>query len=202
MYSKEKDYPPLNSFGIKLVFLQKIIEHCRLFKLMEIANEQIFEKLFRDHYSLLCNYACRYITDSQVAEDIVQTFFISIWEKKHLTVTQETFLPYAYRAIRNSCINYYKSEIIKEDFIASLTEEWNLQLDDEDDFIYQKEVQLALQKLPEKCRKVFLLKCITGLKYKEIAEISNISVNTVKYHLGEAFRIMKEELKHLTFIFF
>lgn len=105
---------------------------------MEIANEQIFEKLFRDHYSLLCNYACRYITDSQVAEDIVQTFFISIWEKKHLTVTQETFLPYAYRAIRNSCINYYKSEIIKEDFIASLTEEWNLQLDDEDDFIYQK----------------------------------------------------------------
>ena len=169
---------------------------------MEIANEQIFEKLFRDHYSLLCNYACRSITDSQVAEDIVQTFFISIWEKKHLTVTQETFLPYAYRAIRNSCINYYKSEIIKEDFIASLTEEWNLQLDDEDDFIYQKKVQLALQKLPEKCRKVFLLKCITGLKYKEIAEISNISVNTVKYHLGEAFRIMKEELKHLTFIFF
>ena len=156
---------------------------------MEIANEQIFEKLFRDHYSLLCNYACRYITDSQTAEDIVQTFFISIWEKKHLTVTQETF-------------NYYKSEIIKEDFIASLTEEWNLQLDDKDDFIYQKEVQLALQKLPEKCRKVFLLKCITGLKYKEIAEISNISVNTVKYHLGEAFRIMKEELKHLTFIFF
>ena len=91
---------------------------------MEIANEQIFEKLFRDHYSLLCNYACRYITDSQTAEDIVQTFFISIWEKKHLTVTQETFLPYAYRAIRNSCINYYKSEIIKEEdeYVQSETE--------------------------------------------------------------------------------
>lgn len=169
---------------------------------MELTSEQIFEKLFREHYSLLCNYACKYIADSQVAEDIVQTFFISIWEKKHLSVTQETFLPYAYRSIKNSCINYYKSESIKDDFIASLTEEWDQQLDEEEDFIYQKEVQQALQKLPEKCKKVFLLKCITGLKYKEIAEVTGTSVNTVKYHLGEAFRIMKEELKHLTFIFF
>ena len=169
---------------------------------MEIANEQIFEKLFRSLTPFYVTMPADISLTVRLLEILVQTFFISIWEKKHLTVTQETFLPYAFRAIRNSCINYYKSEIIKEDFIASLTEEWNLQLDDKDDFIYQKEVQLALQKLPEKCRKVFLLKCITGLKYKEIAEISNISVNTVKYHLGEAFRIMKEELKHLTFIFF
>lgn len=169
---------------------------------MIIDNEQIFEELFKEHYSHLCNYAGKYIIDSQVREDIVQVFFISLWEKKHLSVTLETFLPYAYRSIKNSCINYYKSENIKEDFIISLAEEWNLQLGEDEDFAYQKEVQQAIQKLPEKCRKVFLLKCITGLKYKEIAEISNISVNTVKYHLGEAFRIMKEELKHLNFIFF
>lgn len=41
------------------------------------------------------------------------------------------------------------------------------------------------------------LKCIHDLKYKEIAEIMGISVNTVKYHLGEAFRMMREELKDL-----
>lgn len=33
------------------------------------------------------------------------------------------------------------------------------------------------------------------MKYKEISEIAGISVNTVKYHLGEAFRIMREELR-------
>lgn len=169
---------------------------------MRIADGPIFEKLFREYYSHLCNYAGKYIADSQIREDIVQVFFISVWEKEHLSVTRETFLPYAYRAIKNSCINYYKSEIIKEDFIASLTEEWKEQLNEEEDFIYRKEVQQALQKLPEKCRNVFLLKCVTELKYKEIAEVSNISVNTVKYHLGEAFRIMREELKHLTFLFF
>ena len=92
--------------------------------------------------------------------------------------------------------------MIKEDFITILAEEWKDQLNEEEDFIYQKEVQQALQKLPEKCRNVFLMKCVTELKYKEIAEVSNISVNTVKYHLGEAFRIMREELKHLSFLFF
>ena len=169
---------------------------------MIIADKQIFEKLFRDYYSLLCNYAGRFITDYQVREDIVQNYFISIWEKKHLSVTEETFLPYAYRSIRNSCINYYKSEIFKEEFLANLVEEWKEQLNEEEDFIYQKEVRDALQKLPKKCRKEYLLTCLTGLKYKEIAEITGISTNTVKYHLGEAFRIMKEELKHLIFIFF
>lgn len=169
---------------------------------MRITDGPIFEKLFREYYPHLCDYAGKYISDSQVREDIVQVFFISVWEKEHLSVTCDTFLPYAYRSIKNSCINYYKSELIKESFIASLTEEWNEQLNEEDDFIYQKEVQRALQKLPEKCRNVFLLKCVTELKYKEIAEVSNISVNTVKYHLGEAFRIMREELKHLTFLFF
>ncbi|WP_082211628.1 RNA polymerase sigma-70 factor [Parabacteroides timonensis] len=169
---------------------------------MRIADGQVFEKLFREYYSHLCNYAGKYIADSQVREDIVQVFFISVWEKKHLSISQETFLPYAYRSIKNSCINYYKSEIIKEDFIATLTDEWSDQLNEEEDFLYQKEVQLALQKLPDKCRKVFLLKCVSGLRYKEIADVSEISVNTVKYHLGEAFRIMREELKHLTFLFF
>lgn len=169
---------------------------------MLITEEQIFEKLFREHYSRLCNYACQFIIDPQVAEDIVQNYFITIWEKKQLSVTEETFLPYSFRAIRNSCINYYKSEIIRDDFYSTLMLEWGEQPDDETDFIYQEEVQAALQKLPEKCRNVFLLKCVTGLKYKEIAEVSNISVNTVKYHLGEAFRIMREELKHLSFLFF
>lgn len=173
---------------------------------MQITDEQVFEKLFRKYYADLCNYAGRFIFDQQVAEDIVQNYFITIWEKGQLPVTDETFLPYSYRAIKNSCINHYKLEIIRDDFYSTLTLEWKKQLEEqqeeESDFIHKKEVQAALRKLPEKCRNVFLLKCVTGLKYKEIAELSGISVNTVKYHLGEAFRIMREELKNISFLLF
>ncbi len=142
----------------------------------------------------MCRYASRYLSDKQIVEDIVQSFFIAVWEKDGLTINGDNFLPYAYRSVYNRCLNYYKAELSKESFLASLVEEWNGQAEEENDFRYKQEVREALRKLPPKCKQVFLLKCIKGLKYKEIAEVSGISVNTVKYHLGEAFRIMREEL--------
>lgn len=169
---------------------------------MQITDKYIFERLFREYYSLLCNYAGKFIIDSQVREDIVQNFFISILEKKNLSVTEESFLPYAYRSIKNSCINYYKSESIKEGFLENLSKEWCEEQEEQEESIYKEDILLALQKLPPQSKKIFLLRCITGLKYKEIAEYADISVNTVKYHLGESFRIMREELKHLTFTLF
>ena len=171
--------------------------------IMQINNETLlFEKLFREHYPVLCAYATRYVVDNQVAEDIVQNFYITVWEKGALSAAANHFLPYAYRSVQNGCINYFKAEITKENFLTSLAEEWSLQLEEEEDFIYKKEVREALSKLPEKCKSVFLLKCVTGLKYKEIAEVTDISVNTVKYHLGEGFRIMREELKDLSYHLF
>ena len=130
-------------------------------------------------------------------EDIVQSFFIAVWEKESLTITRENFLPYAYRSVYNRCLNYYKAELSKENFLASFLEEWTGETEEEKEFLYQQEVRDALRKLPPKCKQIFLLKCVKGLKYKEIAELTGISVNTVKYHLGEAFRIMREELNDL-----
>ena len=168
-----------------------------------MVNELLFEQLFRMYYAELCRYASRYLSDKQIVEDIVQSFFIAVWEKDGLTINGDNFLPYAYRSVYNRCLNYYKAELSKESFLASLVEEWNGQAEEENDFRYKQEVREALRKLPSKCKQVFLLKCIKGLKYKEIAEehigwrYDPIFIDdkyTVKYHLGEAFRIMREEL--------
>lgn len=162
-----------------------------------MVDELLFEQLFRRHYTELCRYASRYLSDKQMIEDIVQSFFIAVWEKESLTITRENFLPYAYRSVYNRCLNYYKAELSKENFLASFLEEWTGETEEEKEFLYQQEVRDALRKLPPKCKQIFLLKCVKGLKYKEIAELTGISVNTVKYHLGEAFRIMREELNDL-----
>lgn len=166
-----------------------------------ISDRKTFEKLFHQYYPLLCNYAIRFVNDRDVAEDIVQTFFITLWEKRNVNTSVNDFLPYAYRSVKNGCINYYKAEIQREEFYRELRKEWFENIDTKNNFPYKEEVRKAFNRLPDKCRKVFLLKFTSELKYKEIAELTGISVNTVKYHIGEAFRIMREELKHLSLLF-
>lgn len=170
---------------------------------MLTVEEQFFKSLFHNNYELLCNYAFKIVVDRDVAEDITQNFFIAIWENKNLSISTEIFLPYAYRSIKNACINHYKHCEWKEDFLESVNKEWmeQLQEEEQEEFCYSHQIQSALSKLPPKCKETFMLKSISGLKYKEIAEIMGISVNTVKYHITEAFRLMREELKSILSLF-
>lgn len=54
----------------------------------------------------------------------------------------------------------------------------------------------ALNSLPEKCKEVFELSCLEGMKYKDIAEQLAISVNTVKSQRARAIELLKERLKN------
>lgn len=61
----------------------------------------------------------------------------------------------------------------------------------------QLKIQQAIEKLPEKCRKVFELSRFDELKYKEIAEKLGISIKTVEVQISKALKILREELKEL-----
>ena len=53
----------------------------------------------------------------------------------------------------------------------------------------------AIDKLPERCREIFLKSRIEGMKYREIAEELNISANTVENHIAIALKKLRVELK-------
>jgi len=57
----------------------------------KMVNELLFEQLFRMYYAELCRYASRYLSDKQIVEDIVQSFFIAVWEKDGLTINGDNF---------------------------------------------------------------------------------------------------------------
>ena len=44
-----------------------------------MVNELLFEQLFRMYYAELCRYASRYLSDKQIVEDIVQSFFLDFF---------------------------------------------------------------------------------------------------------------------------
>jgi RNA polymerase sigma-70 factor, ECF subfamily len=59
----------------------------------------------------------------------------------------------------------------------------------------QKQINEAIESLPEQCRIIFKLSRFEELKYAEIAEHMNLSIKTVENQMGKALRIMREKLK-------
>lgn len=92
-------------------------------------------------------------------------------------------------------MNYYKRELVHEEVLNDFINEQAVEATNEDERELKKKILLAVKKVPFKSRKILYLKFINGLKYKEIAEITGISVNTVKYHICEALKLLRNELR-------
>lgn len=162
-------------------------------------NDDDFEISFKEHYTGLCTYAYNLVGDRFEAEDIVQQFFIKLWDKRE-DFRIDSFSSYAYRSVRNSCLNrLIKSGRNKEESIENLTDRLLADFNpgEEPAYVYQDIVRKVLRQIPEKCRQILFLHCISGLKYKEIADTMGISVNTVKSQIAVAYKILREGLGDL-----
>jgi len=153
------------------------------------------QNLFNQYYSPLCNYATKIISDSTIAEDIVQDIFVQLWENEKLNNIENTER-FLLRATKYKCIDYLRTKRINiEISLENLPE--IIYTEDKD--INEEDIEPLLyyytSKLPPKTREVFLLSRKSGLTYKEIANDLNISVKTVENQMSRALRIMRELLK-------
>jgi RNA polymerase sigma-70 factor, ECF subfamily len=157
-----------------------------------------FEMLFRSYYQPLCNYAYTFVQDRDEAEEIVQTTFLSVWEKRNALDIRTGFKPYIYAMVRNACLNLIKHEKIKQLHVQGELAVAERSVESVSRTVMAAEletrIQSAMEKLPEQCRLVFKLSRFEELKYAEIAEQLNISVKTVENQMGKALKIMREQL--------
>ncbi|HEU5148559.1 MAG TPA: RNA polymerase sigma-70 factor [Chryseosolibacter sp.] len=167
-----------------------------------------FEMLFKTYYQPLCHYAYTFLQDREGAEEIVQSTFLLVWEKRETLAIRTSVKPYLYAMVRNACLNVLKHNKIKQ---RHMGEEIAMAERSHDAVTHtissnelEQRIQLAMDELPEQCRIVFKLSRFEELKYSEIAEQLNISIKTVENHMGKALRIMREQLKDylpLVFVF-
>jgi RNA polymerase sigma-70 factor (ECF subfamily) len=167
-----------------------------------------FERIFHRLQPRLYAYCRKYIDDGEQAKDIVQECFVHLWENRYdIIVSCESYL---FRAVHNRCISYFRSLRVHTDYEISVKEklkeieiypETPNQLTE----LYLKEInellQQSVEKLPEKCRLVFMMSRYQGMKSQEIAAELGISVRTVDTQIYNALKIIKEELKDYLFLF-
>jgi RNA polymerase sigma-70 factor (ECF subfamily) len=166
---------------------------------IQSGNESAFEMIFRAYYQPLCRYAYSFLSDKEEAEEVVQSSFITVWEKRKSLDIQTSLKSYLYRMVRNACLNVIKHEKIKQQHVAHELAVTEATYESVSQKVYASELELkigeAMKVLPEQCRLVFQLSRFEELKYQEIADQLQISVKTVENHMGKALKIMREQLK-------
>ena len=154
-----------------------------------------FRIFFDQHYQRLCSYAFSFLKDEESCEDIVQDIFIKIWSNRQDLIGSAQLKFYVFSAVRNNCLTRLKNnkkyrvvEMNDEDEV----EEIIIKLDPEEVTANPTElIAKALDRLPPKCREVFLLSRIGNLTYLQIADNLGISIKTVENHMGKALKILR-----------
>ncbi len=175
------------------------LPHIQQVEALAKGDITVFEMFFRTHYQPLCAYAYTFLEDKEEAEEIVQTTFLSLWEKRASLNIRTAIRPYLYAMVRNACLNVIKHNKVKQMHVVEETALSPQTHEGVADAVHASEleihIQRAMNKLPEQCRLVFKLSRFEELKYAEIAEQLDISVKTVENHMGKALKIMRQELQ-------
>jgi RNA polymerase sigma-70 factor (ECF subfamily) len=169
-----------------------------LYLKLKEGDERAFQFLFRKYYSMMCCFANKYLNDSELAEETVQDMFVKIWEKRETLNIETSVKHYFFRSVRNHCLNQIQHEKIKKQY-ANMVLETTHQENDPDRYYLEvgliQRIEKCIDSLPPKRKEIFRLSRERGMKYKEIADMLNISVKTVEAQMGLALKHLRYELR-------
>ena len=167
-----------------------------LFRQFQEGSWKAFKILFEAYSEQLYLYAAGFLGDREEARDIVQDAFVYLWEnRKKITYTGSLY-SYLLRSVKNSCIDYKMHEKVKEKYIREMEylQDEAEEVSDNFEELY-KRLQKVIDSLPPKCKEIFVLGCVEGYSYKEVATRLGVSVNTVKTQIKLAYKKVKSELE-------
>ncbi len=175
-----------------------LTEDRELYLKLREGDERAFQVLFRKYYQAMCHFANQFVTNHETAEEIVQEMFVKLWEKRSVLNIETSVKHYLFRSVRNHCLNQIQHEKIKKQYASKVLESASQEINPDDYFLEVgliKKIEQSIDSLPPKRREIFRLSREQGMKYKEIAEVLDISVKTVEAQMGLALKYLREELK-------
>lgn len=175
-------------------------EYQQLKILVAKGDEAAFRKIFDLLFTNLTQFAFSLVKSKDIATELVDEIFIRLWNKRENILSIENIRIYLYKATKNSSLNYLSRQANRnlyepfDDINIQLKEEQNpesLMINNE----MLNKIRQAVEALPPRCKIIFKLIREDGLKYKEVAEVLNISVKTVDAQMVIAVSQIKEKLK-------
>lgn len=157
------------------------------------GNENAFRQLFNEYWEELFTYAAKITKDPSLAQDIVQSLFIHLWEKRNTLPPVTTILPYLRSALKNRLLNALRDEHVYQRHVDTFnqvretcTTSDQLQLKETEQRLLQ-----SIDRLPGKMKDVFYLNRIEQMSVAEIALKLGTSPQTIRNQLNTALQRVK-----------
>lgn len=173
-------------------------------ELLDRIQKENDQAAFRELYLLyapeLLTFAYTYAKSKFVSEEVTNDVFMSIWKNRARIHEIRNLKVYLYRAVKNAVINYFTRnkdwqfvdiEEVADTHLRFTTDPEKIMITAE----LRKKIESTIASLPQRCQLIFKMIKEDNLKYKEVAEILDITVKTVENQMTIAIKKINSVLK-------
>jgi len=170
------------------------------FLLEQIKNgsHAAFESLYDRYITDLFREAHQKLGDAEIAKDITHEIFLSLWENRHHLHINTSVKAYLLQSIRYKVIDQIQKGKLADKYLDHLQVLISQNYSHTDhrlrEHMLQNKIDLEIEKLPSRMRNVFQLSRREHLSHSKIAEMLNLSEQTVRSHIKHALRILRSKL--------
>ncbi|NLR81549.1 RNA polymerase sigma factor [Chitinophaga eiseniae] len=177
------------------------MDHCSdiiLVQRLKEGDATAYDDLFMKYHKLLCLNAYWFLRNDAEANDLVQTFFLDIWDKKLYLHFEGDIKGYLHQAVKNRCLTYLKKQKAEREQQVAFT-----QLQDatctghaENSPDYYKQALTAINEMAIQKRSAIQMVYMEGKRYQEAADEMGISINSFKTHLKRGLKVLRHAVIH------
>jgi RNA polymerase sigma-70 factor (family 1) len=167
--------------------------------LLRSGDQLAFKELYNRYWDVLLDTAYKRLDSIEAAEELVQDLFVTLFIKREGLQIRSSLEGYLKNALKYKIFDVFRSQQVHDRYVdsvlnqagvLSITPEHSLQIKE-----LSQRIDRATQKMPDRCREVFMMSRMDNLSNKSIAAKLSISVSTVEKHISKAMRILETDFK-------
>ena len=159
-----------------------------------------FDKLYAAYSPLITTHLIHLLKSGELAQEVLQDTFVSVWENRKNIDTEKSFNSYLYKIATNKSYDLFRRAAYEKEVRSAMLPKIERGYDHIENYINRKEnkrlLDSLLEKMPPKQREVFTLFKIDGYSYEQISKKLNISRNTINTHINRGNQFLKQQLKN------
>lgn len=168
-------------------------------QMKELNSQRAFRDFFNMTYDRLFRIAYYYVKQEEWSQEIVLDVFMKLWKQRATLLEVRNIEDYCFILVKNASLNYLEKETKHSALSSSFLPEAQEQSCSPEDSLISEELFAlyvkALDRLPERCREIFIRVREEKQSYAQVAEELGISIKTVDAQLQKAVCRLKEAIR-------